>query len=68
MTLILFVCSIASPDACHEERLSFSLEPTSSFQCMLGAQPRMAEWAGTNPKWRIARWKCIVPGSDEHAI
>jgi hypothetical protein len=68
MTLIFFVCLMTSPNICHEERLSFSLEPVSGFGCMMGAPPKLAEWTNTHPQWRVARWKCIPQSRSEHSI
>jgi hypothetical protein len=59
MALIFLVCLISSPDTCREERLSFAFEPVSDLGCMVGAQPKMAEWTNTHPGWQIARWECV---------
>ena len=61
MMLVLFVCLISSPDTCREERLNLSFEEVSSTHCIFGAQPRIAQWSGENPDWRVARWKCSSP-------
>jgi len=63
MELILFVCLIASPGTCREEAVSLDLEQVAlPTQCLMGAQPAIAEWSETHPKWRVARWRCGRPG------
>jgi hypothetical protein len=64
MELILAVCMLSSPADCREERVSISMEPTAPMQCMIGAQPVIAEWAQTHPKWKVERWRCGVAGRE----
>ena len=61
MELILWVCLVAAPQTCKEEHLSFSIEPVAEMRCLAGAMPIIAEWSGTHPKWRVARWRCGNP-------
>ena len=60
LVLILTVCSLASPSHCNEARLQFTADE-SLTQCMMQAQPYMAQWAGEHPDARITRWRCAYP-------
>ncbi|MEJ1160830.1 hypothetical protein [Prosthecomicrobium sp. N25] len=68
MELILAVCLLTSPENCREERLTISMEETAPMQCMIGAQTIIAEWSQTHPKWKVARWRCGVPGREGFRI
>lgn len=68
MELVLAICMLASPGECREERLSISMEETAPMQCMIGAQPVIAEWAQTHPKWKVERWRCGVAGREGYRI
>lgn len=54
--LILLVCALASPTACHEERISTQARLSMPHECMSA----MTEWAVQHPKWRVVRWRCGV--------
>jgi hypothetical protein len=64
--LILVACALADPGVCHEYHMAF--QSSGSLQsCMSQAQPYLAQWAGEHPGFRIVRWHCAWPGSeDEH--
>ena len=68
MELILFVCLVSTPATCREEFVSVSLEPIPATRCMGGAQPMIAEWTAAHPRWRVARWRCGVPGAQGRQI
>jgi hypothetical protein len=62
MELILSICLIASPGVCREEAVSLSVEQVSlPTQCMMGAQPVIAEWSESHPKWKVTKWRCGRP-------
>ncbi|MBS7544926.1 hypothetical protein [Ancylobacter oerskovii] len=64
MELILSICLIASPGVCKEEAVSLNTEQVSlPTQCIMGAQPVIAEWSESHPKWRVTRWRCGRPGA-----
>ncbi len=57
MIELLFVaCLVSEPDHCEKKALQFS--DISPRQCMMGAQPQLAQWTNQHPKWRVAKWKC----------
>ena len=62
MELVLSVCLLSTPVDCREEHLSVSLETTAPMQCMIGAQPVIAEWSVSHPKYRVAKWRCGPAG------
>ena len=65
--IILTVCAIANPANCEERSLQFAWEG-SLQQCMMAAQPYIAEWIGQHPAWRAQRWSCDYPGSKKRKI
>lgn len=54
--LIFVTCLVTAPTECRERHLQFI--DVSVMECMMGAQPQLAEWAVQNPKWQVGRWKC----------
>jgi hypothetical protein len=57
MIELLFVaCLVSEPDKCQNKALQFS--DISPMQCMMGAQPQLAQWTNQNPKWHVKNWKC----------
>jgi hypothetical protein len=48
--IILTVCAIANPANCEEKYLQFAWDG-SLRQCMMAAQPYIAEWIGQHPAW-----------------
>lgn len=59
--LIVTVCAIASPTTCEEAHLQFAWSG-SQQQCVMAAQPYIAQWVGEHPKWNAVRWRCEYPG------
>ncbi len=56
--LVFSACLIASPASCKDVHLTYMAETVTPVQCMLYGQPQMAQWANSNPKWRIQRFRC----------
>lgn len=68
MIEIVFVaCLTATPDVCRERSLTYA-ETMTPQACLMRAQPQLAVWAETHPKWRIARWKCQSAGRRGYRI
>jgi hypothetical protein len=57
LELVMTVCTLANTNLCEDKRIRLEAN-ASVMQCMLGAQPTMAQWVAENPNWRIARWSC----------
>jgi hypothetical protein len=62
--LILTVCALSAPLDCEEQRLSFVADE-SLIQCMMRAQPTIAQWVEDHPQRRVTRWRCAYPGYSE---
>jgi hypothetical protein len=61
------VCSLASPTRCDEARLQFNNDE-SLMQCMMQAQPYIAQWADEHPNARVTRWRCAYPDREGQHI
>ncbi|MBK0399874.1 hypothetical protein H0I76_11790 [Limibaculum sp. M0105] len=61
--LVFVACLLSAPDRCEEKALQFV--DVSHMACLMGAQPQLAEWTESHPKWRIARWSCRIPGAKQ---
>lgn len=59
--LLFIACISGSPATCEEKSLIYT--DLTARSCMMGAQPQLAKWVETHPKWRIARWTCQTPGT-----
>ena len=65
--LIITVCAVLSPATCEERHLVFSSD-VSPRQCVMAAQPYIAQWVGEHPKWTAVRWRCEYPHANDKAI
>jgi hypothetical protein len=64
--LIVTVCAVLSPATCEETHLVFSSD-VSLRQCVMAAQPYIAQWVGEHPKWTAVKWRCEYPRNDQKA-
>ena len=62
--LIITVCAVLSPNVCEERHLTFSAN-FSPKQCVMAAQPYIAQWIGVLPKCTAVIWRCEYPHSNE---
>lgn len=62
--LIVLVCAVANPSACHEQHLLFQ-SSGSLRACMFQAQPYLAQWIGEHPDLRVARYRCEWPDRED---
>lgn len=61
--LIVLVCALSSPNACHEQHLL--VQSNGSLRaCVMQAQPYLAQWSDTHPGYRIARYRCEWPDQE----
>jgi hypothetical protein len=65
--IILTVCAIANPANCEDKHLQFAWQG-SIRQCMMAAQPYIAEWIGRHPEWMARKWTCDYPGHEKRDI
>jgi hypothetical protein len=66
INLIMTVCSLTAPTVCEERSLAFSAD-FSLRQCVMAAQPYIAQWTGEHPKWHAVKWRCEYPHSGDRA-
>ena len=60
--LILTVCAVSNPTQCEDKHLQFAAT-ASLNQCVMNAQPYIAQWIGDHPKWKAVRWRCNYSGT-----
>jgi hypothetical protein len=65
--IILTVCAVANPANCEEKYLQFDWDG-SIKQCVMAAQPYIAEWIGRHPEWVATKWSCDYPGHEKQKI
>ncbi|KFI31464.1 hypothetical protein CDV50_08950 [Haematobacter massiliensis] len=56
--LAFIACLTAAPALCEKKSLLFT--EISPLTCMMSAQPQLAAWVDSHPKWRIAKWNCKI--------
>lgn len=61
--LILLACSLANPTACNEYHVLFQ-SAGSLKNCVMQAEPYLAQWVGEHPSFRVARWRCAWPDQE----
>ena len=60
--IILTVCAIANPANCEEKHLQFAWNG-SIQQCMMAAQPYIAQWIGQHPAWGQRSGAAVIPAA-----
>jgi hypothetical protein len=65
--LVITACIVAQPATCRDQRVLIEAEATP-MQCMMGAQPMIANWKAQHPEWFVQRWKCQYPKKGEKDI
>lgn len=60
IALVFITCLETSPDICQERSLLFS-EQMTPMRCLMNAQPQLADWAKTHPRWKVASYRCGRP-------
>ena len=56
MELLFVACLAASPTECSQRSLVFV--DVTPMQCLMGAQPELARWAASHPRFVIRSWRC----------
>ncbi len=64
--LIVTVCAVLSPTTCEETHLVFSSN-ASLKQCVMAAQPYIAQWVGEHPKWTAVKMALRISSSNRKA-
>src|SRR6202000_668053 len=65
--IVLTVCAIANPANCEDKYLQFAWDGSLN-QCMMAAQPYIAQWIGNHPQWTATKWTCENPGHGKRKI
>lgn len=65
--IVMYVCLLTNPDACENKAIP-AADAGSVSQCMFWAQPQIAAWSTSHPKYKIVRWKCSVTGAEGERI
>jgi hypothetical protein len=65
--IILTVCAISNPAYCEDKYLQFAWDGSLN-QCMIAAQPYIAQWIGDHPQWTATKWTCEYPGHEKRKI
>jgi hypothetical protein len=60
--LVVTVCALSLPGQCEDQHFSFSAD-MSLNQCVMNAQPYIAQWINEHPMWVAVRWRCDYVGS-----
>jgi hypothetical protein len=64
--IVLTVCALSLPDQCEDKHLQFAAGMSMSLtQCVMNAQPYIAQWINEHPKWLAVRWRCEYGASEE---
>jgi hypothetical protein len=58
--LVITACIVAQPESCQDQRVLLD-QDTSAWQCVMNAQPTIAQWGAEHPKWFVQSWKCQLP-------
>lgn len=62
--IIAVLCSLSSPENCHEQIVTTSDFAEVSMQsCLMGA-PQLADWMNQHPAERLAAWRCVIGKRD----
>jgi len=64
--IVMLVCAITQPDRCEDKHLQFAWQG-SLRQCVMAAQPYMAQWIAEHPQWTIKEYHCDYPGRKDKA-
>lgn len=64
--IVFLACALARPDHCEDKRLQFAWRG-SLRQCVMAAQPYLAQWIGEHPQWTIKEYHCEYPRARDKA-
>ncbi len=56
--LVFIACLSGSPEDCETRSLLYT--DISPMTCLMGAQPELARWVATHPRWQIQSWRCAM--------
>jgi hypothetical protein len=62
LELVVHICLQSDPAKCREEALTFSTESVTPMQCLMSAQPVIAQHMELRPRWVCKKWSCRPAG------
>ena len=62
--IIAVLCSLSSPESCHEQTVTTSDFADVSMQSCLIGVPQLAEWMKQHSTERLAGWRCVIGKQD----
>ncbi|HTW28970.1 MAG TPA: hypothetical protein VME92_17725 [Acetobacteraceae bacterium] len=62
--LIVVICSLLNPTQCQEKHLLFQSQG-SLRSCMIEAEPYLAQYMGEHPGYRVQRFRCAWPDTED---
>lgn len=66
LELVVFACLVSSPLTCNDHVVANAPDHiTNPTVCASLGQPEIARWAGENPNWAVASWRCRKKGKKE---
>ena len=66
IAIVITVCTLLDPTRCEEQRIEFSSQ-FSLRQCVMNAQPYLAQWIAEHPKWSVKSYHCEYPHMKDKA-
>jgi hypothetical protein len=57
LSLLFTTCLLADTSHCAKRSLPI-YDDITPMQCMMVAQPEMAEWMSLHPSWYVKEWRC----------
>ena len=65
--LVITACIVAQPATCRDQHVLSDANVTP-MQCLMTAQPTIAQWGAEHPRWFVQRWKCQYPRKGDKEI
>jgi hypothetical protein len=64
--IVFLACAIGQPDHCEDKHLQLAW-PGSLKQCVMAAQPYIAQWIGDHRQWTVKEYHCEYPHTRDKA-
>jgi hypothetical protein len=66
VVIVFLACAVQEPDHCEDKHLQFAWQG-SLTQCVMAAQPYIAQWIGHHPQWTVKKYHCEYPHTRDKA-
>jgi hypothetical protein len=60
VVIVFLACAVGQPDHCEDKHLQFAWQG-SLRQCVMAAQPYIAQWIGDHPQWMVRNTTANTP-------